>query len=172
MYWFRRPKYGKWVAAGALVLLAFAMDVSNGATDPYPFARSDLTRGDAVSAADIEWRDVPAGLLAPPTLEGGLLTRNVVAGEPLLPSTIGDAALIPEGWWAVPVGLPETVTRGTAVRIVLPSPARAIDGIVVDPGGSGTFGVAEAGLVAVPGADAVAVASAVARDELTILIAP
>ena len=72
----------------------------------------------------------------------------------------------------MPVGLPESVVPGAAVLIVVQTASLAIPGIVVQPGGLGTFGVAEAGLVAVAEQDAVAVANAAARNELTVLIDP
>ena len=172
MLWFRRPAYGKWIAAGALVLVAFAMDVRRGATTPYPFAATMIAGGRALTEDDVRWRRVPVGLLPDADLGGGRASRDIAAGEPLVPGALQGGLDIPDDWWAVPVPLPETIATGATVRLVLLGSTRAIDGIVVQPGGLGTFGVVEAGLVAVPGADAASAASAAARNELTVLIAP
>ena len=172
VFWFRRPLYLRWFVGGALVLIAFAMDMRRGATEPYPFARRDLAKGQVVGPEDVEWRDVPVGLLPAPDLLLGALTRPVAVASPLIDGVTSGVSPIPEGWWAVPVGLPESVVPGAAVLIVVQSLAHSIPGVVVQPGGLGTFGVTEAGLVAVAEQDAVVVANAAARNELTVLIDP
>jgi len=172
MFWFRRPPYLRWVAAGALVAVAFVMDVSDTATTPHPFAAELIRRGELIDASKIEWKPVPVGLLAAPDLAGAIAGIDVQPGEPLLEGGLRRDDAVPSGWWAVPLALPADAVPGTAVRLVVLSPLDSVDGLIVRSGEMGTFGVPEAGLVAVPGERAAEVAAAAARAELTVLLEP
>jgi hypothetical protein len=172
MFWFRRPPYGRWVAAAALLVVAFVMDTSGRATEPRPFAAHDLAAGHVVTDEDVEWRDVPAGLLPAPDLAGATVGRSLIAGEPIVPGALRSAGAVPAGWWAVPLTLPTTIGPGAPVQVVDLSTGAVAGGIVVTPGGEGAFGVAEPGLVALPGEAAATMAVAAARDEVAVLFAP
>jgi len=80
-------------------------------------------------------------------------------------ATAGPQALIPPGWQAVAVA--EPVATGAAVgdRVVA-----AGGGIVLAPSGVVVAVLAEGVLVAVPSADAPAVAQAATTGELTLLL--
>ncbi len=172
MFWFRRPPYLRWVAAGGLVIVAFLMDLRDATGEPYPFAARDLAAGESIDAAAVEWRRIPAGLLRQPELSGAVAGLDLVAGEPILPAALRAFREIPDDWWAVPLAIPEQAALGSAVRLVVLDPPLVVDGVVVTAGSPGTFGVPEAGLVAVPGTEAVAVAGAAVRGELTVLVEP
>lgn len=172
MFWFRRPPYLRWIAAGGLVVAAVLMDLNDAAGGLHPFAARDLTKGEAVSDDAVEWRRVPAGLLDAPDLADAVAARDLAAGEPILQGSLRSGPEIPPGWWAVPLAVPASAVPGSAVRLVVLAPPLVVDGVVVRSGEAGAFGMPEAGLVAIPGADAVVVATAAARGELTILLEP
>ncbi|MFQ5555478.1 MAG: SAF domain-containing protein [Acidimicrobiia bacterium] len=172
MFWFRRPPYLRWFAAGSLVVAAFLIDLRKGATTPHPFARADIARGMPIEEPDVAWENVPIGLLPAPDLAGAVTARALRAGQPILPHDLGLVEPIPADWWAVPLAMPATAAPGSSVLLVLVHPPRSVPGIVVEPGSVGAFGVAEAGLVAIPGDAATAVATAATRGELTVLIEP
>ncbi len=172
MFWFRRPPYLRWVAAGGLVVVAFLMDLRDAAGEPYPFAARDVTAGESLDAGAVEWRQIPAGLLRQPDLTAAVAARDLAEGEPILPAVLRSVREVPDGWWAVPLAIPEQAAPGSALRLVVLDPPLVVDGVVVRAGAPGTFGVPEAGLVAVPGEDAVVVAGAAVRGELTVLVEP
>ena len=146
------------------------MDASEGATAPFPFASAAVRAGEAI--VDVEWRQVPVGLLPEPTLDGAVAGRDLEQGEPILPSALRRDRAVPEGWWAVPLALPVTTAPGSAVLLVMLAPLRSVRGVAVRGGGEGAFGTPEAGLVAIPEQDAVNVAASAARGELTVLVEP
>lgn len=166
----RRPPYLRWAAAVVVVLIALAVDLSQGATAPHPFVAEAAVVGTPISGVGIEWREVPVGLLEPPALDAGYVGRSLRSGEPLLAGDVSSESPIPDDWWAVPLALPPQATRGTTVRLVILESDLVVDGIVTSAAGSGSFGIEEAGLVAVPGDRAAPVAAAAATGNMTILI--
>jgi len=135
-------------------------------------AAHDLAPGDALDGATLE-RAVPLPMVPPDALAappaGAVARQRVAAGEMLvghdIAATAGPQALIPPGWQAVAVA--EPVATGAAVgdRVVA-----AGGGIVLAPSGVVVAVLAEGVLVAVPSADAPAVAQAATTGELTLLL--
>jgi hypothetical protein len=70
------------------------------------------------------------------------------------------------------VPLSDGAAPGSPVKIVVTDPVSSVDGVVVSPGGSGTFGVEEAGLVAVAEEQSVLVATAAAAGNVIVLVSP
>ena len=172
VFWLTRPPYLRWVAAAAIVIGAFAWDLHGEATIAYPFAARPIPAGAAMSDADIEWRDLPAGVLALPDLSDPVTSRDVAAGEPIVSSAIGGTSPVPEGWWSVPVALPATAPPGARARLVATTPPVETDGIVISAPGNDLLSYSEMGMVAVPPGAATAVAIAAREGTLIVLLEP
>lgn len=170
MFWLERPPYLRWLAAATLVAGAAALDLAGAATTPFPFVAVPLDRGAAVTPEDIEWRDVPVGLLGEAGQTSGVATRPLSPGEPLVAGAVTDSVAIPAGWWAVPVDLPYGAAVGTPVRLIATEPPLDVEGIVAQPGSTGTFATPVPGLVAVPPETAGAVAMASGTGRLVVLV--
>ena len=72
MYWLKPSLLPRRIAAGLLVIAALVWDARGSATVPYPFTAAPVTRGNPV---EIEYRQVPAGLL-PPGADAGPMGRD------------------------------------------------------------------------------------------------
>lgn len=169
--WMGRPPYLRWSLSVVIVLAALLVEAHDPPTELRPFARDEISPGDAITAS-VEWRDVPAGLLPPVETTAAVAGSPIAAGEPILPSALTPVRSVPDDWWAVPVALPASADVGTAVRLVLLDPPASVDGIVVAAGGTDAYSLADAGLVAVPPSMAEAVARAAAAGALTLLVGP
>jgi len=155
-----------------LVVGALALDLTQRTTRPHPFAAVPITRGAPITPDMIEWRDVPAGLLEVPDLTEARAGRRLLPGEPILPTALASEAAIPDGWWSVPMVLPDGVEPGARVRVVTVDPPLAVDGIVVSATEAGAFATGRTGLIAIPGQSAAMVAAAAVDGNATVLFAP
>jgi hypothetical protein len=153
------------------VVAAFVWDVSERATEPFPFAAVDLTRGQLLAPEDIEWRPVPSGSLVMPNLTGATAATTIQAGDPVVPSLVSVTALIPSDSWAVPVPLPLGAGQGMSVRLVF-ADGSWTSGTIVQPATEDSLGLISQGLVAVAGDVANSVALATANGDLIVLIEP
>lgn len=171
MLWLGRPPYLRWIAAASLVLAALVWDVSKRATEPFPFAARNLTRGQLLTPEDVEWRSVPVDSLSLPDLAGASASTLIRAGDPIVPSLVTVAPPIPPDSWAVPVPLPLGAGAGMSVRLVF-ADGSATSGIVVQPATEDALGLISEGLVAVGGDVAHIVALASANGDLIVLIEP
>lgn len=168
------------LGAGAALLTASALagiDTARrawGTTRAVVVATADLVPGQPL-AGRTEVVARPA-----PTVANGALTavpadaiarQHVLAGEVVVDADVaatgGPAALIPDGWRGVPVAepVPSGATVGDRVSAVASGAVLAADGIVVAQ-------AADTLVVAVPGAEAAAVAAASATGELVLLLVP
>ncbi len=168
--WLERPPYLRWLAAGLLLVAGLYLDLADRATEPYPFTVVAVGAGDAVDDAMIEWREVPVGLLGPPAAPGGAAVRSLDPGDPLTASTLTAAAVVPPGWWSVPMERPESVAAGSRVRLISADPPLDAEGVVTAPPTRDTFSVVSPGLVAVPADQAASAAQASQRGTLTVLL--
>ena len=138
----------------------------------HPFAGADLKAGSDITAAAIDWRAIPIGVLPETTLEGFLLV-NVASGQPLVSSMLDEAPRIPAGWWGVSVPVPEGSLPGSEVRLVVDvrgSP-RVVPGLLIRIFAETTIEGSSA-LVAIPEGEAGAVAAALADSALSVLVGP
>ena len=172
MFWLTRPPYLRWAAAALLLVAALAWDVRGRTGIPYPFAAHQIAAGAAIEESDVEWKTVPAGLLAMPDLSAPIAARAIAAGEPILASALDATGSIPDGWWSVPVALPSAAVAGSRVRLIATDTMVESEGIVVAVGSADLLSVAEAGLVAVPPDHATAMAAASVAGSLIVLVAP
>ena len=139
---------------------------------PHPFAAEEITKGGTIRPDDVEWRDIPVGLLDMPVIDNAVAARRLLPGEPILVTSIGTGREVPDGWWSVPLALPDGVGAAGEVRIVTVDPPLTVDGIVVSAGEAGAFGGERVGLVAVPGEAASAIAVAAMDGTAMVLFAP
>jgi Flp pilus assembly protein CpaB len=123
------------VAAGALAASAVgraeAARAAYGTTVAVPVARHDLAAGRVVAAADVEWRDLPVGVVpagAATEPVGRVVRDAVVAGEVVLQVRLGGAgtgatALLRSGQRAVAVPIDDRSLRvsvGDRVDVLAP----------------------------------------------------
>jgi hypothetical protein len=80
VYWLARPSYWRWAAAILLVGASLYFELRPTPTVDHPFAGVDLTAGSDITAAVIDWRSIPIGVLPETALEGFLLV-NVASGR-------------------------------------------------------------------------------------------
>ncbi len=175
MYWFRRPPYLRWALAALIVAFATIAELRGEATVAHPFVAARVDAGRPVEASALEWRRVPPGLLPAADPDGGVATRSLHPGEPLLPSSLGAAAAAPAGWWSVPLEVPRGAPPGAEVMVVVVTvdgvPEAPVPGLVMSAGGADPFGAPVPGLVAVPGERAGAVAAAAVSGQAVVLLA-
>lgn len=120
MYWFRRPPYLRWGAGALLIAWALVGEFRAAPTVSYPFAAAPLPAGGAITDEVVDWRPVPAGLLPVTDLADRVTARAVGAGDPLVPSLlVARQSAVPDGWWALPMGLPGRALPGDRVQLVL-----------------------------------------------------
>jgi len=169
--WLGRPPYLRWFAAAALIVAALTWDLSERATEPFPFAATDLNRGQTISPDDVEWRQVPAGSLLLPPLENATAAVAIIAGDPLVASMLLASSAVPLNSWAVPVPLPIGAVPGTSVNLVF-SDGTDVPGVIIQPATEDSLGFISEGLVAVEDIAANAVALAAANGDLVVLIRP
>lgn len=155
-----------------IVVAALLWDLREGAAEPYPFAGRDLAAGETIEADDIEWRDLPGGVLSVPETEGTTAAVPIARGEPLTRPLLTLDAGYPDDWWAVPVVLSAAAAPGSAVRLVILEPPMTVDGVVARPGTDDPFSLDSTGLVAVPAEVAAKVAAAAIDGNLVALTKP
>jgi hypothetical protein len=175
VYWLGRPPWGRYLAAGAVLVLAAWIELRPAPTVERPFAAVDIDAATELTDELIEWRAVPAG--AVPAIEpAGFAAVDVPAGSPLVSALLtADRPQAPEGWWVMELELAADLDAGRDLRlIVIPGPGEAaaepIEAVVVRPSvDGGSFANDEPGLVAVPPDRAADAAVAAAAGRLTVL---
>jgi hypothetical protein len=170
VFWLQRPPYARWAGTILLVAFAVAIDMRGEPTVVHPFAATDLQAGSRLDAADVEWRDVPGGLLPTPALDGMFTARFIADSEPIVPSAVTPTDPVPAGWWAIELQLPGGVDPGTRARVVIDDPPLATDAIVVSVTDGGAFGASTTGLVAIPARFADEVGRAARRHAAVVLV--
>lgn len=148
-------------------MVAAYMDLTGPATEPYPFTAAAADPG---VVPEVEWRDVPAGMLPPAGDITWPARASIAADTPLLPGLLIEPGRIPDDWWALPVDLPAHAAPGSDALVVVEG--RQIGAVVIEPGRLDTFGTTSGGLIAVPPGDAAVAAGAVAAGAVTVLVRP
>lgn len=169
MLWLQPIPWARWAAATAIAAIALWVEVAPDPSTEHPFAIVDIAQGDDLTAANVELRRVPAGLLAP-VGSGSVATRDIPAGSPLGPGdTASPNAIVPGGWWVVATDLPPQASRGDRVRIVLLDSGETVDGVVASTQSADPFSAGE-GAVAIPPDLAPEVARAVSEGRMVVLV--
>ena len=172
MYWFRRPPYLRWAAAGLVVAGALWMDFRGEPTELRPFAMAGIEAGAAVDETMLEYREVPIDLL-PDVDPIGFAVVAIAAGEPLTPAALTEHGPLPEGWWAVEMEVPTGTTPGTELRLVVEDTGGiAIPAIVtaVAPTDQRSGWERDTAMVAMPQDRAAEIAEALSRAEVSVLV--
>ena len=163
------PPWGRWIAAGLIVVGAVWVELRPESSVEHPFASEEIHAGAEIGDWNTVLKRVPAGLLDPAVPDGVALTE-IATGEPILASSLGGRnEKVPEGWWSIEMALPASARPGDAAQVVLLDAGTAVSAVVVagatdDPLGSGL------GTVAVPGEHAADVAAAAAEGRVAIMI--
>ena len=172
MFWLTRPPYIRWVVAASIVVAALLWDLRGSAQIQYPFAATAIAAGTPITDSQVVWRSIPVGAMEMPDLSDPVASRDVAAGEPIIPSAVSGESIVPDGWWSVPVPLPGSALPGTRIRLVGIETEFETDGIVVSVAGEDLLSFSESGLVAVPPAFAAVVAIASRDGTLIVLVEP
>lgn len=166
-----RPPYLRWLAAVALIGGAIAWEYARAATQPAPFAAHPIARGEVISENMIKWKAVPVGLLKSVNPVGTAAVATIGEGDPITESSVTSGVVVPDDWWTVAADIPKGAVRGSRVRVVL-ADGFGVTGVVVEPSEGDTFGIASAGLLAVPPETADRVALAASEGALVVLFEP
>jgi hypothetical protein len=168
--WLQTPPWGRWIAAGLIVVGSIWVELRPQPSADHPFASEEIAAGAEIGDWNTVMQRVPADLLEPVTPEGVART-DIAPGEPILTSSIGSRnEKVPEGWWSIEITLPVSARPGDQAQIVLLDSGSAVSAIVVagaadDPLGSGL------GTIAVPGEQAAEVAAAAVDGRVAVMIA-
>ena len=169
MLWFEPLPWGRWFLVGLLAVFALFVELRPDPSVEMPFATVEIVPGSLIDDSNTEMKPVPAGLFEGAS-PGDVARELVAAGAPVLASDVSeDNPTIPPGWWVVAVSLPDGVTVGDEVRIVLLDSGAEVEGVVAHPGSDDPFAAADGG-VAVPPDNSAAVALAAATGRLAVLI--
>jgi hypothetical protein len=171
VFWLARPPYVRRSLAVLILILAVGWELRPTPTELRAYLARDVTAGEEVSDEVLDWRRVPVGILPEHASPSGLFLVDVKRGMPLVPSLLGEAAPVPEGWWSLEVPVPEGTAAGVDVRLVVDvrSAPKIIPGIVVRLLEANSIDGARA-LVAIPEAEVGAAATALADGSLRALV--
>ena len=90
MLWLQTPPWGRWIAAGLVVLGAVWVELRPDPSVEHPFATEAIVAGTEIGDWNTKPQRVPAGMLEPVTV-GGVALTDIAPGDPILASSIGDA---------------------------------------------------------------------------------
>ena len=169
--WLSRPPYLRWFAAVAIILAALAWDLSKRQSESFPFAAAPIPAGTAITDDLIEWRLVAEGSIPAPVLSGVTATGDIDAGDPLTRSVLSQTPQLPDGWWSIPIDIPNGTPVGATIRVILPD-GSAATGVVTQPASSDGFGVPSPGSVGFPQSIADTVARIASTGQLVLLVEP
>ncbi len=173
MYWLPRPPYLRWAGAALLLLGALAWDLRGPAMELRPFAGRPLRAGEALDDSAVEWREVPAGLLRAPDLDGATAAVDLAPGDPLVDAVLSREVAVPPGWWKVPLAVGTYAAAGDSVMLVITDPPATVEGLVVSPQQGDAYSLDyRPAVVAVPADAAAQVAAAAAAGSLVAAVAP
>lgn len=169
MLWLQSPPWGRWLAAGCIVVLALWVELRPDPLGDHPFAANPIAAGETIDESNTDVRRVPVGLLDPVAL-GATASRAVAEGSPILPADLSERlSLVPSGWWIVSTDVPLSAAVGDPVRLVMLEAGTTVEGVVASASVDDTFGVVSGG-VAVPEEVAAEVATAAANGRLAVLV--
>ncbi|MGI8518586.1 MAG: hypothetical protein ACR2ME_09650 [Acidimicrobiia bacterium] len=171
MYWLSKPPYLRRAAAVLILLAAMAWEIRPVSQERRPFLAAAVSAGDGVTTDQIDWRDVPVGVLPELAEPGGTFVADFSAGTPLVASMLAAEPAMPDGWWGIEVPVPAGTSAGTDVRLVVDvrQEPRVIAGLVIRIVGEDSFDGLTA-LVAVPESEVGAAAAALADGSLRTLV--
>jgi hypothetical protein len=168
--WLQTPPWGRWIAAGLVVLTALWVELRPDPSVDHPFATESIAAGAEIGDWNTRPQVVPAGMLEPIEL-GEVALTEIAPGEPILASATGQRdEVVPDDWWAIEIALPMGAGPGDNAEIVLLDSGAVVTAVVVtgvtdDALGSGV------GSVAVSKDQAAEVAMAAVNGRVAVMIA-
>lgn len=170
MLWLQARPWGRWAAATLLMAVALWVDLRPDPSVDHAFAAVDIEAGTALQPGDLEVRRVPSGML-PEVDSAGTARVDIRAGEPLLPSNVGSGdQVVPSGWWAIEVELPQDAETGAAARVVLIDSGLQVEAMVISPPSADALGSGR-GTLAIEPEHAAEAAAAAAEGRVAVMIA-
>jgi hypothetical protein len=106
-----------------------------------------------------------------PNLGSASATVDIEAGDPVTRSMTTTSPPLPQGWWSVPIDLPQGIPPGASIRVIFPD-GRAATGIVTQPATDDGYGISSQGTVGFPQSMADTVAQLAAAGDLVVLVEP
>jgi hypothetical protein len=173
VYWLQRPPYLRWAAAVLLVIGALLWDLRGEPTVLHPYLTRAVAAGETIGEDDLEWREIPAGILPVVDLDTPVAGVDLAAGLPVMDAALRRPVTVPEGWWSVPVQVDAAAGAGDRVLLVVTEPPATVTGLVVSPQRGDPYSLDfRPASVAVPGESAPLVAAAAARGVLVAAVRP
>lgn len=170
MIWLQSPPWGRWLLAVLIAAAALWSEFRPPPQVEHPFAATDIAPGTVVDVSNTETRAIPRGLLDPVEL-GVAATGPILAGEPVLASSLGErAGGVPEGWWQVEVPVPAGAAPGDRARVVVVDTGTVAEGVVVAVAPDDLLSTG-GGTVAVEPSHAAEVAAAAVEARVAVMIA-
>ncbi|NNL47265.1 MAG: hypothetical protein HKO76_02765 [Acidimicrobiia bacterium] len=169
VYWMRNPPVWRRLAASALVVIGLYGEYRQAPVSSHPYLTADTEAGAVID--DLEWREIPAGVL-PSVASLPLVAKiDLPAGTPLTPSVLGEVAA-PKGWLSLVIELPALTAPGTRLMLLADQISDPIDAVVLATAHDDIGYGAPTGIVSVAPENAIAVARADATGSLTVLMLP
>jgi hypothetical protein len=173
VYWLQHPPYLRWAAAALILIGAAAWEFRPRTTHLHPFLTEQIEAGDVIGATDVEWREVPSGLLPLPDLSTPVAASRLSPGTPLLDPLLTGPVVVPDGWWTVPVQVGEHARPGDTVLLVVTDPPIAVSGTVIEAQSGDPYSIDyRPATVAVPQDAAPLVAAAASEGYLVAAVRP
>lgn len=116
-----------------LVVAAFAWDLRQAATEPYPVAARPIAAGAALTDDDVIWIELPASRLPAPNLKQASAAVDIAQGEPLSPAVLTEPRSAPDGWWVLPIVVGSLASPGDEALLVVADPPITVVGVVLEP---------------------------------------
>ncbi len=158
----------RWSVAALVIVIVVGAELGGPSTVAYPFAGEAIAAGAEITAASIEWKDVPDGLL-PATELTGTTRLEIAAGSPITPDRLAMTPMVPANWWIIELPVGRTASVGREIRVVVLDPVVTITGVLASLPEPDPFGGELLGAVAVPPESADVIARAAARDAVVTM---
>jgi hypothetical protein len=159
----------RWSVATLIIVVVVVGQLRDPSTVAYPFAGEAIGAGTEITAAAIEWRDVPDGLLPDAELIG-IARTDIAIGAPITPDRLATTPLVPPDWWTIELPVGRIATVGAAIRIVVLEPNSTVTGVLTALPQADPFGGELLGTVAIPPDTADLVARAAAIDAVVTMV--
>lgn len=169
VYWMKHPPVWRHLAAAALVVFGLYGEFRQPPVSSHPYLSADVEAGAVID--QVEWREIPAGVL-PSVTDLPLVARiDLPAGTPLIPSVLGEVAP-PQGWLSLVIEMPTLTAPGTRLMLLTDQTSDPVDAVVLATARDDIGYGAPTGIVAIAPDEALAVARAAASGSLTVLMVP
>ncbi len=165
----KHPPVWRHLAAAALVVFGLYGEFRQPPVSSHPYLSADVEAGAVID--QLEWREIPAGVL-PSVTDLPLVARiDLPAGTPLIPSVLGEV-VPPEGWLSLVIEMPTLTAPGTRLMLLTDQTSDPVDAVVLASARDDIGYGAPTGIIAIAPDKALTVARAAASGSLTVLMVP